>query len=162
MTLQRPRREALRASLQHRYLVPGEASATMRGEESGGATAGDHHRPLAYFHRLDPVAAGLLVRLQLQQTALLRFQEQVVKRTESVSALVETGVAALDRLLDHRTPDRLVRLALLGDGFQRFHHQVKRLFQRRPFVLAFRRLRRGALVAVRRRARDGSARTRSS
>src|ERR1019366_4842932 len=75
------------------------------------------------FHCLNPVTAGLLVRLQLQKTALLRFQQQVVKRTETVGALVETRIAALDRLLDHRTPYRLVRIALLGDGFQRFHHQ---------------------------------------
>ena len=51
---------------------------------------------------------------QLQQGALLRFQEHVIKGTESVSPLIKTRVAALDRLLDHRTPDRFVCLALLG------------------------------------------------
>src|SRR5579863_9568433 len=46
--------------------------------------------------RPDPIATRLLVGLQLEQTALLTFQKQVVKRTESVSPLIEAGVASLD------------------------------------------------------------------
>ena len=140
-------RQTLNAVEQPSYVdqLPGYASRRTAGSIRRLKLVCDaperHTRSL--LHRLNPAAARLLVRFELQQAALLRFQEHVVKRTEPVSALVETRVAALDRLLDHRTPDRLVRLALLGDGFQRFHHQVKGLFQRRPGVLAFGRLRGG-------------------
>ena len=79
------------------------------------------------LHPEHNVAAGFLVRLQLQQAALLRFHKEIVERAEPVGALVEPRMQSLDRLLDHRTPDALLLPALLGHGFQRRHHQIQRL-----------------------------------
>jgi len=98
--------------------------------------------------------------------------QQIVKGAKAVGALVEAGVTALDGLLDHGTPDRLILAALFDDGFEGFGHQVERigevgaLFSAGAFST-------GALSgvgadgrdvvdALRRRTLDGSFRTRSS
>src|SRR6266568_5743727 len=83
----------------------------------------------------DGVAAGLLVGLQFYQTALLRFEQQIVEGLESVSALVEAGIPALDGLLDHRTPNVLVLVPLAGDCFHRLGHEFERLVEGRALVL---------------------------
>src|SRR5262249_19717251 len=75
--------------------------------------------------RPDEVAARLLVRVKLDQAFLARFLEQVGEAAEAVVGLVEAGVAALQRLLDHRAPDLLLRAALGLQRFQRAEHQVE-------------------------------------
>ena len=49
---------------------------------------------------LNRVAAGLLVGLELEQAALLRFQEQIVKGTETVRTVwfVRTNITGVDHL----------------------------------------------------------------
>ncbi|OPZ04622.1 MAG: hypothetical protein BWZ09_01666 [Alphaproteobacteria bacterium ADurb.BinA305] len=58
--------------------------------------------------------ARLLVAAEFQQAARLRFLEQVAEGAEAEVALVEIGLAALDRLLEHRGPD-LAALAAFGE-----------------------------------------------
>src|SRR5215216_3829454 len=72
------------------------------------------------------VAAGFLIRLERQELAILRLFQQVAEGAEAEVALVEPGVAALERLLDHRAPDLLVLVALFGERVERVDHQVER------------------------------------
>lgn len=58
--------------------------------------------------------------LEFEQAALLGFEEDVVKGAEAMRALVEARVPALERLLDHRTPDAVVLVALLANGVEGF------------------------------------------
>src|SRR5688572_31209215 len=75
----------------------------------------------------DKVAAGLLVWLKLDQVLALGLLEQVGKGAEAVVGLVEAGLAALERLLDHRAPDLLALAALGDERVQRLDHQVEGL-----------------------------------
>src|SRR3990172_7859816 len=90
------------------------------------------HRPQALLlvrEALDDVAPRLLVVLQLQQVARLRFLEQLTEGAKPVIGFVEAGVAPFQRLLDHRSPDLLLFAALfkqVGHGFQ--HQFEPRLF----------------------------------
>src|SRR5690554_2722220 len=92
------------------------------------------------------VAARLLVRLELEQPARLRLLEQLAERAESVVGLVEPGLAALERLLDHRAPDLLLGAALAHQRLDRLHHQVERLLA--LVLLAVARRRRLLLAAA--------------
>src|SRR5690349_3294864 len=87
------------------------AAATSAGEGLRGA---------------DDVAARFFIRLELHQAALPGFLEQIGKGAEAVIRLVEAGLAALERLLDHRPPDALVLAALGDERVQRLDHQVER------------------------------------
>src|SRR4051812_48601755 len=69
--------------------------------------------------RRDDVAAGLLVRGELDETFLFRFFEEVGEGTEAIVRLVEARVAALQSLLDHRAPDFFLGAALGHERFQR-------------------------------------------
>src|SRR3954468_9353756 len=60
----------------------------------------------------DEIAAGLLVRLELDEAFLLGIFQEVGKGAEPVVRLVEAGFAPLERLLDHRAPDVLAGAAL--------------------------------------------------
>src|SRR5688572_12126835 len=73
------------------------------------------------------VAARLLVRLKLDQPLLSGLLEQIGKRSESVVGLVEAGIPALERLLDHRAPDLLVRAALGQQRLQGAEQQIESL-----------------------------------
>src|SRR4030067_184943 len=73
----------------------------------------------------DDVAAGLLVVLQLQQATRLRRFQQFAEGAEAVVGLVETGLAALQSLLDHRAPHLFLLAAFLEQILDRFHHQVE-------------------------------------
>src|SRR5688500_17357988 len=75
----------------------------------------------------DEVAAVLLVGLNLDQVLPFGFLEQVGKGAEAVVGLVEAGLATLERLLDHRAPDRLALAALCDERVQRLDHQVEGL-----------------------------------
>src|SRR5882672_2042896 len=66
--------------------------------------------------RADEVAARLLVRVKLDQALIARFLEEIGEAAKAVIGLVEARIAALQRLLDHRAPDLLLRAAL---GLQR-------------------------------------------
>src|ERR1700677_823778 len=81
------------------------------------------------------VTAGFLVRPQREEPAFLRIGQEVVERAEAVKALVESGLAAFDGLLDHRAPDGLVFAALLGHRVQRLDHQIERIRRVGGFVL---------------------------
>src|SRR3954468_13164669 len=52
----------------------------------------------ALIHRMNDVGPGLLVVLESHQSALLRFQQEFVERTETVSALIEPGILPFDGL----------------------------------------------------------------
>src|SRR5258706_4952542 len=100
--------------------------------------------------RADEVAARFLIRLELHQSAALGFLEQVGEGAEAVVGLVEAGLAALERLLDHRAPDALALAALGDERVERFEQEVEGLLL---LVLARGRglatlLRRAALLLV--------------
>src|SRR6185503_12195977 len=89
----------------------------------------------AALGRPDDVAAGLLVRLELDEAALLRFLEEVREGLEAIVGLVESGFAALERLLDHRAPDFLALAALGDERVERLEHQVEGLLLLVAFLL---------------------------
>src|SRR3982751_3254775 len=62
----------------------------------------------------DEIAARLFIGLELDEAALFRVLEEVRECLEAIVGLVEAGLPALERLLDHRAPDFLA-LAPLGD-----------------------------------------------
>src|SRR3954469_22247215 len=73
----------------------------------------------------DEIAAGLFVRLQLDEAFLLGIFQEVGERAEAVVRLVEAGFAALQRLLDHRAPDLLAVAALGDERVQRLEKQIE-------------------------------------
>src|SRR6185295_15411002 len=93
----------------------------------------------------DDVAAGLLVRVELDEAFLFGILEQVGEGAEAVIRLVEAGFAPLQRLLDHRAPEALVLAALGDERVYCLHQEIKPLLL---LVLA----RRGGLAALLRRA----------
>src|SRR3954469_11695674 len=94
--------------------------------------------------RAEDVAARLLVRLKLDQPLFAGFLEQVRKRPIAVVRLVEAGIAALERLLDHRAPDLLVGAALGDQRLERAEEEVV------GFLLLVVTSRRGLLALLRR------------
>src|SRR3989337_714151 len=97
----------------------------------------------------DEVAAGLLVGLKRDQLLALGFLEEIGKGAEAVVGLVEAGLAALERLLDHRAPDLLALAALGDERVQRLDHQVEGLLL---FVALFAARGRGLAPLLRRPA----------
>src|SRR5687768_3867682 len=81
----------------------------------------------ALLGRADEIAARFFVRLKLDQAFLRRLFQQVREGAEAVIALVESRVAALERLLDHRAPDALVRVAFRHQRLERAEHQIESL-----------------------------------
>src|ERR1700752_3808004 len=81
----------------------------------------------ALLGRPDDVAARFLVRVKLDQALLLRFLQEIGEGAKAVVGLVESRVAALERLLDHRAPDLLVGAALRDQRLERAEQQVERL-----------------------------------
>src|SRR5688572_11804873 len=75
----------------------------------------------------DDVAAGFRVEVEADQLAVAGFLEQLAECLEPVVALVEAGLAALDRLLDHRSPDLLLRIALGEQVLGGLHHELDAL-----------------------------------
>src|SRR5258706_7030374 len=137
-------------------------------------------RSSARLGGLDDVAPGLLVRVERDEALFLGFLEEVGEGTETIVRLVESRIAALERLLDHRAPDLLLGAALGGQRLERAEHLIKSflllviaraggrgflaLFRRAPFlvVLAHQVVVLDELVAVgdepiRARALDGEA-----
>ena len=51
------------------------------------------------LRRMEKVAPGAFVAFEFQQSALLRFQEQVAEGAKTVGAFVEAGMLPLDRRL---------------------------------------------------------------
>src|SRR5687767_10075325 len=100
---------------------------------SPGATTSRMPRPAAARSSAllgggaDEVAAGFLVGLKRDELLALGFLEQVGKGAEAVVGLVEPGLAALERLLDHRAPDLLALAALGDERVKRLDHQVEGL-----------------------------------
>src|SRR5687767_15127436 len=86
---------------------------------------GQRRRLGLVVRRADDVTAGLLVAFKLQQVPGARLLEQLVERAEAVVALVEAGIAALQRLLDHRAPDLLLVAALVDQGVDRLEHELE-------------------------------------
>src|SRR5688500_19660963 len=102
----------------------------------------DRARGLQSGHCLDDVAAGFLIFFEVDEPPRPRFLEQVAEAAEAVVRLVEARSLALDRLLDHRAPDLLVLVTLVGERFDRREHEIERLLL--ALVLGFRRaVRRG-------------------
>src|SRR5439155_4572719 len=83
------------------------------------------------------VATRLFVAVEHELAATLSFFQQRVERTETVIGFVEPGLAALQRLLDHRTPDFFLGTALAQQRVDRLHNQVDRLVA--PLVFALER-----------------------
>src|SRR4051794_24020748 len=101
--------------------------------------------------RADEVAARFLIRFELDQAALLGFFQQVGEGAETIVRLVEAGLPAFERLLDHRAPDALALAALGDERIQRLDDDIERLLL---LVLAGGRrlaalLRRAALLLIR-------------
>ena len=88
------------------------------------------------IHDPHRVAAGLLVRAAASSSPRFsRVGQQVIERSESIGAFVETRMAALDGLFDHRAPDRFAAAAFLGQCFQGFDDQLQRIVEVRALVL---------------------------
>src|SRR3977135_2863359 len=102
--------------------------------------------------RPDDVAARFLVRVKLDQALLLRFLQEIGEGAKAVVGLVEAGVAALERLLDHRAPDLLVGAALRDERLERAEHHVEGflLLVAAVALVAARAGRRGLLALLRR------------
>src|SRR5437879_5294439 len=98
-------------------LISGPCSRIKQGTISWGALDGT----------ANDVAARLVIALEGDQAALRGFLEQLVERAEAVVALVESRAAALQRLLDHRAPDLVLRAPLGEQGVDGGEHEVERL-----------------------------------
>src|SRR5262249_51286123 len=61
---------------------------------------------------------------QRHELALFRLFQQLAKGAEAVGGLVEAGLAALQRLLDHRAPDFVFHAALGDQSFEGFYDHV--------------------------------------
>src|SRR5437764_12259854 len=72
----------------------------------------------------DEVAARFLIRLELDQAALLGFLEEIGEGAEAVVGLVEARLSPLERLLDHRAPDALALAALGNERVERLQHEL--------------------------------------
>src|SRR5205085_562726 len=75
--------------------------------------------------RADKVAARLFIRQELDQAFAFGFLEQIGEGAKAVVGLVETGLSALQGLLDHRAPDAFVLAALGNERVQRLDDQVE-------------------------------------
>ena len=62
--------------------------------------------------------------LKLQQSATGGFLQKRTERREAMVPLAESGLAALQCLLDHGAPDLSAVAALLEDVIQRRHHHI--------------------------------------
>src|SRR6266850_3144715 len=80
---------------------------------------------VAVSGRAENVPARLLVRLKLDERLLLGFLEELGEAAEAVIGFVEAGLAALERLLNHRAPDALALAALGDERVQRFDQQIE-------------------------------------
>src|SRR6266436_1248393 len=85
------------------------------------------------------VAARFLVGLKLDEPPFFRFLEEVGEGLEPIVGLVESGLAALERLLDHRAPDSLALAALGDERLQGLEEEVEGLLLLVAFVFAGRR-----------------------
>src|SRR4030095_12522581 len=97
------------------------------------------------------ISARLLIALELQVSAALGFFEHSVERAEAIVRLIEAGLAAFERLLDHRAPDFLLVATLPGERLDGLDDQVERLLP--AFLIASSR--RGGRRAIDRRLRRG-------
>ena len=59
--------------------------------------------PRFLLDRVDDVGAGLFIVLELEETALLRFEEKFIEGAEPVRALIKAGVLAFDGLFHEGT-----------------------------------------------------------
>src|SRR5438132_13382064 len=85
--------------------------------------------PLSLLVRCQPddIAAGLFVALELQAGAFFSRLQQRVEGPEPVIGLGESGIPALERLLDHRAPDFFILAALRNQCLYRLDDQIQRL-----------------------------------
>jgi hypothetical protein len=74
----------------------------------------------------DDVMSGFFVALKHQQLAQLCFFEQFSERAEAVKTLVESGLAAVECLLDHGRPDFVLGATVFEKRFDGFHDQIQR------------------------------------
>src|SRR5688572_31744681 len=86
----------------------------------------------------EDVAARLRIELEVDQLAVAGFLEQLPEGLETVVVLVEAGLPALDRLLDHGTPDLFLGIAFRKQVFGRLHQQFDALLA--PVIGRSRRL----------------------
>src|SRR6185503_16748002 len=96
---------------QNRTLSPGAITSRSFLLRAASSSAG--------LGRPEKVAARLFVGLEPDEAALFRVLEEVGEGLEAIVGLVETGLPALERLLDHRAPDLLAFAALRDQGIQR-------------------------------------------
>src|SRR5580765_7299194 len=82
-------------------------------------------RSAALLGLANDVAAGLFVRFELDEVLLFRILEQIGEGLVAIVGLFESRMPALQRLLDHRAPDLLLRAALRGERLERAEHQVE-------------------------------------
>src|SRR5207253_7494060 len=97
-------------------LISGPCSRIKQGTISWGASDGTANH----------IAARLVIALEGDQAALGGLLEQLVERAEAVVALVESRAAALQRLLDHRTPDLVLCTPLGEQGVDGGEYEVER------------------------------------
>src|SRR3954466_5543334 len=98
--------------------------------------------------RPDEIAAGLFVRVELDQPLLLGVFEEIRERLEAVVRLVESRLPPFQRLLHHRAPDFLPFAALGDERVQRFDDEVERLLLLVLGRSAFAPLLRGAALLL--------------
>src|SRR6516164_5951455 len=107
-----------------RIPIPGEAPHAARlprsppGRGHSGTSVDVRRKP-------DEIAPRLLVTLEAEASAALGLFEHSVERSEPVIGLVESRLAALQRLLDHRTPHLLLITALGDQGLDGSDDQVE-------------------------------------
>src|SRR5690554_4701658 len=80
----------------------------------------------------DEIPTGLIVLFEFEEPSFFGIFEQIIKAAVSVEGLGEVRFLALDRLLDHRTPEVLVPLAEKGLG--RFQDEVESIFLRSGLI----------------------------
>src|ERR1017187_2542193 len=98
----------------------GHSSGLLVRSEAGFVPEMGFQKAKESVDGLDGVTAGFLVGLELEESTILHFEEEVIERAEAVGTFVETGMAAFDGLLDHGTVDRIVACASFGEGFHGF------------------------------------------
>ena len=86
---------------------------------------------------MDGVAAGLLVALQLEQTALFGLEQEIVEGLETVRAFVKSRPLPLHRLLHERAVNLIIFAPLRAQGVERFREQIERFADRRRLRLLF-------------------------
>ena len=105
----------------------GHSSGLLVRSEAGFVPEMGFQKAKESVDGLDGVTAGFLVGLELEESTILHFEEEVIERAEAVGTFVETGMAAFDGLLDHGTVNNkqtahLQRILVLSNARCRRRH----------------------------------------